>query len=104
MRDLGKLSPAALSAAMRGGTELWGTYGSATNHEDQNPHRLGRRRHHRRHGRTGDLLCRAGRGSHAEGRVMTPEQKQERTLALIFLGLFLAGCVTGYLIALWWPL
>lgn len=32
MPDLGKLTPAARSAAMRGGTELWGKYGSATDH------------------------------------------------------------------------
>lgn len=32
MVDLNKLSPAALGAAMRGGTELWGQRGSATHH------------------------------------------------------------------------
>lgn len=32
MADLNKLSPAALKAAMQGGTELWGKYGSARDH------------------------------------------------------------------------
>lgn len=32
MVDLTKLSPAARSAAMRGGTENWGTHGSSTEH------------------------------------------------------------------------
>lgn len=30
MRDINKLTPAALSAAMRGGTDGWGLFGSAT--------------------------------------------------------------------------
>lgn len=32
MSDLSKLPPAALSAAMRGGTEAWGQWGSAADH------------------------------------------------------------------------
>lgn len=32
MTDLSKLSRSALSAAMRGGTELWGQYGSTDDH------------------------------------------------------------------------
>lgn len=32
MPDLNKLSPAALSAAMRGGTAAWGEVGSAADH------------------------------------------------------------------------
>lgn len=32
MTKLNSLSPAALSAAMRGGTEAWGTWGSDTEH------------------------------------------------------------------------
>lgn len=34
---------------------------------------------------------------------MPPEQKRERTLALIGLGLFFAGFVSGWVFGLWWP-
>ncbi len=33
MVDLNKLSPEALKAAMKGGTEQWGTWGSAEHHQ-----------------------------------------------------------------------
>jgi hypothetical protein len=32
MTDLAKLSPSALSAAMRGGTDQWGQWGSSRDH------------------------------------------------------------------------
>ena len=32
MTDMAKLSPSALKAAMRGGTEAWGRWASATDH------------------------------------------------------------------------
>lgn len=37
--------------------------------------------------------------------MLTHEERRvyRRNMGLMVLGLFLAGCVTGYVIALWWP-
>jgi hypothetical protein len=60
--DLNKLSPAALSAAMRGGTDAWGQHGSAMQHvmyvESQTPNRGQYRK------------CRCGCGGKAKFRAM----------------------------------
>jgi hypothetical protein len=62
MADLNKLSPAALSAALRGGTAEWGQRASIHEHVGYVEPQDGRRGHYRK--------CRCGCGKRAKFRTM----------------------------------
>jgi hypothetical protein len=62
MADLGKLSPAALAAAMKGGTDEWGQRASILEHVGYVEPQTGRGGHY--------LKCRCGCGQRAKHRAM----------------------------------
>jgi hypothetical protein len=62
MADLSKLTPAALQAAMRGGTDGWGQRGSMVDHVLYVEPQDARRGHYRK--------CRCGCGRRAKFRLM----------------------------------